>query len=204
MLKRDGENCEHPVPNYPGLLTTSEYKAYQAAIPLVAEQVRLHNERIKLLAELEKRIPEIANQIAGEEFENLLAIESWQFRHSLFKTGRSEIILCSRGTKDEEQFGVIERFDPNSPYARARGDSQEIMRSNNAYLVLQNFVEGERNVLRLYRQDIAGTVDEKLTEMFPRLNTKRVVKAITARCDSQEKQVQSEQETPAKSIKMRM
>jgi hypothetical protein len=204
MLKRDGENCEHQVPNYPGLLTTSEYKAYQAAIPLVAEQVRLHNERIKLLAELEKRIPEIANQIAGEEFANLATIESWQFRHTLFTTSRSEIILCSRGTKDEEQFGVIERFDPNSPYARVHGNSQEIMRSNNAYLVLQNFVEGERNVLRMYRQDIAGTVDEKLTEMFPGLNNKRVVRAIAARCDSQEKRIQSEQEAPGKSTKIRM
>jgi hypothetical protein len=53
MLKRDGEDCEHPVPNYPGTLTTSEYKAYQAAIPLVAEQVRLHNERTKILTEIE-------------------------------------------------------------------------------------------------------------------------------------------------------
>ena len=43
MLKRDGEACEHSVPNYTGLLTTSEYQASQAAVPLVAQQVRLYN-----------------------------------------------------------------------------------------------------------------------------------------------------------------
>ena len=39
MLKRNGEDCEHPVPNYPGLLTTSELKAYNVAVPLVAVEV---------------------------------------------------------------------------------------------------------------------------------------------------------------------
>lgn len=201
MLKRDGENCEHSVPNYPGLLTTSEYRAYQAAIPLVAEQVRLHNERIKILAELEKQTPEIAEKIAGQK--NVPQVGAWQHRHTLFKTARSEMTLCSRGDDGKEQFGVIERFDPNSPYAKTRGDSMEIMRSNNTFVLLQNFVEGERSVLRLYRQDIAATVDEKLTEMFPGLNNKRVVRAITARCDEQVP-VQSEKEAPSKSIKIRM
>ena len=203
MLKRDGENCEHPVPNYPGLLTTSEYQAYQAAIPLVAEQVRLHNERIKILAELEKQIPEIAEKIAAQT--GMPLVGAWQLRHTLFKTGKSEMVLCSRGVNNEEQFGVIEQFDPNSPLARARGNSQEIMRGNNVYLVLQNFVEGERSVLRLYRQDIAATIDEKLTDIFPKLNNKRVVRAIAAQCEGQgQGQVQSEQEAPAESIKIRM
>jgi hypothetical protein len=201
MLKRDGENCEHEVPNYPGLLTTSEHKAYRAAIPLVAEQVRLHNERIKILAELEKQTPEIAEKIA--ETKNVPLVDAWQLRQTLFKTARSEMTLCSRGVDGKEQFGVIERFDPNSPYAKTQGDSMEIMTSNNAFLLLQNFVEGERSVLQLYRQDIAATVEEKLTEMFPSLNNKRVVRAITAQCDGQ-RPVHSEKEAPAKSIKIRM
>ncbi|HEY4415325.1 MAG TPA: hypothetical protein VGO57_06500 [Verrucomicrobiae bacterium] len=201
MLKRDGEDCEHPVPNYAGLLTTSEYQAYQAAIPVVAEQVRLHNERIKILAELEKQIPEIVEKIGGQKSTPLVG--AWQLRHILFKTGSGEMTLCSRGVNNEEQFGVVERFDPNSPYARAKGDSQEIMRGNNAYLVLQNFVEGERSVLQLFRKDIAATVDEKLAGMFPKLNNKRVVRAITARCEGQVP-VQSEQEAPAKNVKIRM
>jgi hypothetical protein len=201
MLKRDGENCEHEVPNYPGLLTTSEYAAYQAAIPVVAEEVRLYNERTKSLADLEKQSPEIAEKVSSQPDVPLTA--EWQLRHSLFKSARSEMTLCSRSVDGEQQFGVIERFDPNSPYARTRGESDEIIRGNNAFLVLQNFVESERSVLDLYRKDIAATVEEKLTEMFPQLNNKRVVRAIVARCDGQVP-VQAEKEAPAKSIKIRM
>ncbi len=201
MLKRDGENCEHEVPNYPGLLTTSEYAAYQAAIPVVAEEVRLHNERTKILADLEKQSPEIAEKVSSQPDATLT--EEWQLRHSLFKSARSEMTLCSRSVDGEQQFGVIERFDLNSPYARTEGESDEIMRGNNAFLVLQNFVESERSVLDLYRKDIAATVEEKLTEMFPQLNNKRVVRAIVARCDGQVP-VQAEKEAPAKSIKIRM
>ncbi|MGH7975590.1 MAG: hypothetical protein ACREC8_02880 [Limisphaerales bacterium] len=201
MLKRNGEDCEHPVPNYPGLLTTSEYNAYQAAIPLVAEPVRLFNERTKILVEIEKQIPEIAEQVAAQK--NVPLAGAWHTRHTLFKSGRSEMVLCSQGVDGKEQFGVIERVDPNSTYAQAKGDSQEITRGSSVFLVLQNFVENERSVLQLFRKDIAATVEENLMEKFPTLNPSRVVRAITARCGEQVP-VQSEQEAPAKSVKIRM
>jgi hypothetical protein len=201
MLKRNGENCEHGVPNYPGRLTTSEYQAYQAAIPLVAEQVRLFNEHTQTLAELEKQIPGIAEKITGQE--NAPLVGAWHFCHTLFKSSKSEMTLCSRGVDGKEQFGVIERFAADSPYARARGDSQEIVKGNNISLVLQNFVQSERSVLLLYRKDIAATVEEKLAEKFPQLNCTRVVRAVTALCGDQAP-VQSERVAPAKSIKIRM
>jgi hypothetical protein len=201
MLKRNGENCEHPVPNYPGLLTTSEHKAYQAAVPLVAEHVRLHNERLKSLAEIEKDSPNIAEKIAGQK--DIPLVGAWHFRHALYKTSRSEMTICSRGVDGKEQFGVIERFEPNSAYARAHGDSQEILRGSNVLAMVKDFVENERTVLLLFRKDMAATVEEKLAEMYPRLNSARVVRAITARCDGVVP-VQAEQETPAKSIRIRM
>jgi flagellar motility protein MotE (MotC chaperone) len=201
MLKRNGENCEHPVPNYPGLLTSSEYKAYQAAIPVVAEQVRLYNERTKALTEIETQTPQIAEQIANQK--NVPLVDAWQLRHTLFKSGRGEMQLCSRHIGGKEVFGVIERFDPNSAYAQAQGESQEIMRGNNAYLVLQNFVEGERHVLELFRKDIKATVEEKLSELFPKLDASRVVKAIGAQCGENVKK-QGEKETQTRSVKIRM
>jgi hypothetical protein len=86
MLKRDGENCEHQVPNYPGLLTTSEHAAYQAAIPLVAEEVRLYNERVKILAEIENQSPEIVEKVSAQK--EVPLADEWQLRHSLFKSAR--------------------------------------------------------------------------------------------------------------------
>jgi hypothetical protein len=113
------------------------------------------------------------------------------------------MVFCSRGVDGQEQFGVIERFNANSPYARKHGDSQEVMLGNNAFLVLQNYVESERSVLQLFRQDIAATVEEKLTESYPNLNTTRVTRAIAAWCDKKAP-AQSEKEAPARSIKIRM
>jgi hypothetical protein len=202
MLKRNGEDCEHSVPNYPGLLTTSEHVAYQAAIPLVAEQVRLYNERVKVLADVESHSSEISKKVTEQK--NSVATEAWQPQHTLFKTGRGEMLFCSRGTGDKMEYGVVEQFDPKSAYARAHGNSDEIMRGNNAYLVLQNFLENERAVLQLYRKDIKATVEEKMTELFPKVDANRVAKAVTARCEGHiQVQVQEQKEAPVQSIKIR-
>jgi hypothetical protein len=210
MLKRNGENCEHPVPNYPGLLTASEYKAYHVAVPLVAEQVRLFNERANTLSEIEKQSPQIAEQVAAQSNHGLQSLtvngtpESvWQVRQTLFKSPRSEMLLCSRDIGEKKQFGVIEKFDPNSPYARVHGDSDLQMTGNNAFILLQNYVESEGAVLQFFRKDIEATVEESLSEKFPNQNHSRVVRAISASCGNQVP-VESEKEKPAKSIKIRM
>jgi hypothetical protein len=210
MLKRNGEDCEHPVPNYPGLLTASEYKAYHVAVPLVAEQVRLFNERANTLSEIEKQSAQIAEQIAAQSTHGLQSLtvngtpESvWQVRQTLFKSPRSEMLLCSRDIGEKKQFGVIEKFDPNSPYARVHGDSDLQMTGNNAFILLQNYVESEGAVLQFFRKDIEAKVEESLTEKFPGQNHSRVVRAISARCGNQVP-VESEKEKPAKSVKIRM
>jgi|SRR5450756_896667 len=203
MLKRNGENCEHPVPDYPGLLTTSELKAYQAVIPAVAEQVRLYNERAKILTDIENQSAQIVEKIAVTQ--GVPFVGNWELRHSLFKTARGEMALCSRGADDSKEFGVLERFDPNSAYARSQGESEEIMRGNNAFLVLQNFVESERGVLHLYRQDIKATVEEKLSELYPTQNLTRVARAVAALCQGQ-KQIEAEvhEQKTAKTVRIKM
>jgi hypothetical protein len=119
------------------------------------------------------------------------------------KSARSEILLCSRDHEGEQQFGVVEKFDPKSPFARVHGDTDLQMTGNNAFVLLQNYVESERSVLQLFRKDIEATVEENLSEKFPNQNHSRVVRAISARCGSQVT-VESEKEKPAKSVKIRM
>ena len=203
MLKRNGENCEHSVPNYPGLLTASEFKAYNAVIPTVAEQVRLYNERVKILTDIENQSAQIVERIAATQ--GVPFVGTWENRYSLFKTARGEMALCSRGSDDNKEFGVLERFDPNSAYARSQGESEEIMKGNNAYLVLQNFVEGERDLLQLYRQDIKGTVEEKLAELYPNQNLTRVARAVAALCQGK-KQVEAEakEQKTAQSVRIKL
>jgi hypothetical protein len=202
MLKRNGENCEHSVPDFPGLLTASEFKAYQAVIPTVAEQVRLFNERVKILTDIENQSAQIVEKIAATQ--GVPFVGTWEHRHSLFKTARGEMALCSRGPTDNKEFGVLEQFDPNSAYARSQGESEEIMKGNNAYLVLQNFVESERGVLQLYRQDIKATVEEKLAELYPNQNLSRVVRAVAARCQDQKRIQAGVQEQQPQSVRIKM
>lgn len=201
MLKRNGENCEHPVPNYPGLLTASEFKAYNIAIPLVAAEVSLFNERANTLVEIEKKTLQISEQVIAQPAPQLFG--AWHTRHILFKSSRSEMLLCSRGVDGKEQFGIIEKFAPGSSFARVHGDSDLQMTSKSVLLLLQNFVENERNVLQLFRKDIEATVEENLSEKFPRQNHSRVVKAISARCENQ-MPAASEREKPVTRVKIRM
>ena len=192
MLKRNGEDCEHPVPNYPGLLTASEYQAYNVAVPLVAEEVRLFNERATTLSEIEKQSPGTAEQVTSQMVRDLPSLtvkgkpeSEWQIRHVLFKSSRSEMLLCSHDHEGEQQFGIVEKFDPKSPFARVHGDTDLQMTGNNAFVLLQNYVESERSVLQLFRKDIEASVEENLSEKFPGQNHSRVVRAISARCGNQ-------------------
>ena len=210
MLKRNGENCEHPVPNYPGLLTASEFKAYNVAVPLVAVEVSLFNERATTLSEIEKQSAGTAEQVTSQVARDLPSLtvkgkpeSEWKIRHVLMKSARSEMLLCSRDNEGEQQFGVVEKFDPKSPFARIHGDTDLQMTGNNAFVLLQNYVESERSVLQLFRKDIEATVEENLSEKFPNQNHSRVVRAISARCGNQAA-IESEREKPAKNIKIRM
>lgn len=210
MLKRNGEDCEHPVPNYPGRLTASEFKAYNVAVPLVAVEVRLFNERAATLSEIEKQSAGTAEQVTSQVARDLPSLtikgkpeSEWKIRHVLIKSARSEMLLCSRDNEGEQQFGIVEKFDPQSPFARVHGDTDLQMKGSNAFVLLQNYVENERSVLQLFRKDIEATVEEKLSEKLPSQNHSRVMRAISARCETQAP-VKSEKEKPVKSVKIRM
>ena len=131
MLKRNGEDCEHPVPNYPGLLTASEFKSYNVAVPLVAVEVRLFNERATTLSEIEKQSAGTAEQVTSQVARDLPSLtvkgkpeSEWKIRHVLIKSARSEMLFCSRDHEGEQQFGVVEKFDPQitlRPCSRRHG-----------------------------------------------------------------------------------
>jgi len=92
------------------------------------------------------------------------------------------LLLCSRQTEQGAQFGVVEQFAHNSIYAQAHGDTDLLMTSNRASLLLQDYVESERRVLQMFHKDIEATVEQTLAEKFPDQDNSRVVKAISARC----------------------
>jgi hypothetical protein len=189
LLKRNGETCEHSVPGFPGLLTDSEKKAYTEAFASVEWLLKEFNEGATALAEIERQIPKLAKEASENTTDKAVTIRGaeseWLVHRTLHKSARNELLLCSRQTEQGTQFGVVEQFAHNSVYAEAHGNTELQMTSNQAALLLQDYVERERHVLQFFRQDIEASVEETLAEKFPGQDHSRVVKAISARCGKQ-------------------
>ena len=210
MLKRNGETCQAEVPDYPGRLTATELRAYKAAVASVENQLHDLAEAARVLADVEKQIP----QWKGES-ENaaapLLAVtgsentgNQWYVLKTLVKTNRSELLFCSRALEEGSEFAVFEKFDPNSAYAQAQGNPELLLTSNNPSLLLQDYVESERKMLQLAKQDLQNTVEELLAEKFPAEDHSRVVKAIAARCSKCISQAGQEIQPPRASQNVRV
>jgi hypothetical protein len=189
MLKRNGEICQIEVPDYPGRLTATEKRAYTAAIAVIEDQLRDLAEAGRALADVEKQIPQWKGEISAAPGTptlngNVEGIpgNQWHVVKTLVKTSRSELLFCSRALEEGREFAVFEKFDSNSAYAQAQGNPELILTSNNASLLLQDYVESERRMLQLVKQNIEAAVEESLTEKFPGEDNSRVVKAISARC----------------------
>lgn len=191
MLKRNGEECRFEVPVFSGRLSASEQRAYTFAITTVGEQLRKYIEAADAVARLAKELPNTGKQPDGLVDEHLGTIKiqgadggQWQIQRSLFKTTRNELLLCSRQTGRGQDFGIVEKCDPDSAYARAQGSAELLITGNNVVLLLQDHVENECRVLEAFRHDLEASVEEVLTEKFPGENISRVVKAISAQCSN--------------------
>jgi len=191
MLKRNGESCQHEVPGYPGRLTTTEFQAYREAFAVVEDQIREYTEAASALADVEKRFPEIAAPLMSKFLEPAPSLGAEELKNSdlqvrctLCKFARSELLLCSRDAENGREFAVIERFDPNSPYAKANCSCEVHLVSNDPRLLLQDYVEQEKQLFRLFRSDLVAQVEEILSQKFPDQDLSRVTKAISARCNA--------------------
>ena len=188
MLKRNGETCQAEVPDYPGRLTATELRAYRVAVASFENQLHDLAEAARALSDVEKQIPQwkgeskndAAPMLEGTAVEN--SGNQWHVLKTLVKTNRSELLFCSRALEEGSEFAVFEKFDPDSAYAQAQGNPELLLTSNNPSLLLQDYVESERKMLQLVKQDLQNTVEELLAEKFPTEDNSRVVKAIAARC----------------------
>jgi len=79
-----------------------------------------------------------------------------------------------------------------------------LLTSNNPSLLLQDYVESERKMLQLVKQDLQNTVEELLAEKFPAEDNSRVVKAIAARCSKCISQAGQEIQPPRASQNVRV
>lgn len=187
MLKRNGQPCQRTVPDYSGRLTDFEFLAYNTVFSSVEEDFKQLSAITDSLTDLDRSFPRLleASEGAADSFREVVPDQTgkqWSVVAPVLQFRRTELLFCKRFIEGENEFGIVERLDPNSPLAQAKGVWQLLMTSNDPRLLLQDFMEGERQTLQLYAQDIVAMSREAIEEKFPDRDLGRVVKAISQRC----------------------
>jgi hypothetical protein len=196
MIKRNGQPARHTVPHYSGRLTDAENEAYQTAVASVQSELADLTTVGQALRGVEN--PGLGTAGASGDPTEIVVGSSdpWQVRKCLVELNQSEVFLCQKGT----EFAVIERFSENSRYAMANGPAEIMLTGNNERQVLQDYAQNERQTLQLLATDLTAKVRETLAAQHPDLNCRRVVEAVTRRCDYEINPTQSQAETIAPAL----
>jgi hypothetical protein len=196
MIKRNGQPARHTVPHYSGRLTDAENEAYQTAVAAVQSELA----DLATVGQALRGVENPATVTEGTSSDSTeIAVGSsdpWQVRKCLVELNQSEVFLCQKGT----EYAVIERFSENSRYAMANGPAEIMLTGNNERQVLQDYAQNERETLQLLATDLTAKVRETLAAQHPDLNCRRVVEAITRRCDYEINPTQSQAETIAPAL----
>jgi len=196
MIKRNGQPARHTVPHYSGRLTDAENEAYQTAVAAVESELADLTTVGQALRGVENPGMGTAGA-SGDPTEIVVgSSDPWQVRKCLVELNQSEVFLCQKGT----EFAVIERFSENSRYAMANGPAEIMLTGNNERQVLQDYAQNERQTLQLLATDLTAKVRETLAAQHPDLNCRRVVEAVTRRCDYEINPTQSQAETIASAL----
>jgi hypothetical protein len=171
-LHRAGETLSCKVPGHVGRFTATEIKSYRAAFSAIAEE-------FESLTELKKRLSEPGQVSASCETEiQSPQIGCWQVRSTLLNLGQSEILLCER----ENDFAVIERFCSDSPYARANGNAEILLRGDSARQLMEDFKANAQLTLEFMASNLVARAQKVVWEQFPDNRPGRIVAAISERC----------------------
>lgn len=188
MLKRNGQSCQRTVPDYPGRLTDFEFLAYNTVFSSVEDSYQELSLLSDSIARTERSFSDMlaAGSARSEEGSREVVAEKngakWEVVSSLLKQRRSELLFCKRGVSGANEFAIVEKLAPNSPMAKAHGTWFVHQTSDDARLLLQEFIENERQTLDLYANDIVASAQEKIEEKYPAEDMSRVIKAISVRC----------------------
>lgn len=186
MLKRNGQLCHRSVSDYAGRLTDAEFLAYNAVFTSVEEDFKQLSAVTDSLTDVERAFPRLleASEGASNSFSEVVADQTgkqWAVISPLLKLRRTELLFCKRFIEGEPEFSIVQHFDPESPLAKAHGVWQLQMAGNDPRLLLQDFIEGERQTSQIYAQDMAAVAREAVEQKCPDRDLSRVIKAIAQR-----------------------
>lgn len=187
MMKRNGQPCEHSVPDYSARLTDAEFLAYNSVFSAVEEDFKELSTVANALAEAERSFaqfvdPATALREAPAEVVEVQGGSEWEVIKPLVNLRGSEMLWCKECGGNADAFAIVERLDPDSPLARAQGACSVQMTGRDAQALLRSFLHEQRQALGLYAKDIVAEALERIAEKYPGQDMDRVVKAVEARC----------------------
>lgn len=191
MLKRNGQLCEHAVPDYAGRLTDSEFVAYNSAFTAVEDDFNEFSGVTKSLSDLEKSVPQLIEPGSSSLTRGTQTVEGpdgsqWTVVAPLLRMATGgELMWCSRDLGTSREFAVVERYAAESALAKAQGEVDVQMTGRDAQALFQKFMSDQREALQMYAEDIVATAREKVEEKYPGQDMSRVLTAVAQRCAKQ-------------------
>ena len=178
MLKRtDGQNM-HGVPGVPFRLTDRELASFNAAL----ESIKGDLLEVEPIREELNRLEKVDwNRPPREAFATVTTPEGdWKAYAQLLKPSRSETLLCQKENGGE--WAVIQRFQPNSPYAQGHGATEILMKGNDRGELMDEYKAQVQHTLRFMARNLAAKAQEVAWENCPDHNPGKVMRAISQRC----------------------
>jgi hypothetical protein len=180
MLKRKGQVVGSIVPGSTVRLTPGQLNAYTAAFEAISsefDELRQMQRQVDKLPhtilERPSNSPGTATTITAEGIE-------WQRQVQLLTLPKSAIFLCRHPTENE--FAIIQQFPAESPYAKANGHGEILLRSADPRQLVREYAGWAQHTLRFTASNLVSKAQRVAFEQFPEHNPGRVIRAISERC----------------------
>jgi hypothetical protein len=184
MLKRSGELCRYCVPGFAGRLTESEHNLYLEAQSVVKKQLLELSDfshQLDRVAEMCESANGITVSRNGAEsvLTTTKPPASWKVVNQILKLELGSILLCSHENGDGLDYAIVQRFLPQSLYAKAHGAIVVQAQGNDPTILVLDYIERVRHTLRFMASDAVARAQEIIWKNSNDRDVSRVVRAIS-------------------------
>jgi hypothetical protein len=180
MLKRKGQVPEPIVPRSIVPMTSGQLNAYTAAFAAISPEF----DKMQKIGQQVRNLPRAISEPATKSSDTTTTITiegiGWQTQTRLLKLPKSEIYLCRHST--ENGFAIIQRFPPESTYAKANGPGEIILTNTDPRELVHEYAGWAQHTLRFMASNLVAKAQRVAFEQFPEHKPGKVVRAISRRC----------------------
>lgn len=180
MLRGKRQLAKSVVPGSTVALTHRQLRAYTAAFAAISPEF----DEMQEMGQQVRNLPHSILEPTAESSDTTTTITveriDWQAQTQLLKLPKSTIYLCRHPTENE--FAIIQQFPAESAYAKANGQSEILLRSDDSRQLVSEYVGRAQHTLRFMASNLVARAQHVAFEQFPECNPGNVVQAISERC----------------------